>query len=53
MLLYLLPQIAAGDVFRIQLDWIPSLGITLSLAIDGLSLLFGLIICGAGFFVSL
>jgi len=53
MLIYLLPQIAAGDVFRIQLDWIPSLGITLSLAIDGLSLLFALIICGAGFFVSL
>jgi len=53
MLLYLLPQVAAGDVFRIQLDWIPSLGITLSLAIDGLSLLFALIICGAGFFVSL
>ena len=52
-LLYLLPQVAAGDVFRIQLDWIPSLGITLSLAIDGLSLLFALIICGAGFFVSL
>ena len=51
--IYLLPQIAAGDVFRIQLDWIPSLGITLSLAIDGLSLLFALIICGAGFFVSL
>ena len=52
-LLYLLPQVAAGDVFRIQLDWIPSLGITLSLAIDGLSLLFALIICGVGFFVSL
>ncbi len=52
-LLYLLPRVAAGDVFRIQLDWIPSLGITLSLAIDGLSLLFALIICGIGFFVSL
>ena len=53
MLLYLLPQVAAGETFRIVLDWIPSLGITLSLAIDGLSLLFALIICGAGFFVSL
>jgi len=52
-LLYLLPQVAAGNAFRIQLDWIPSLGITLSLAIDGLSLLFALIICGVGFFVSL
>jgi len=52
-LLYLLPQVAAGNVFRIQLDWIPSFGITLSLAIDGLSLLFALIICGIGFFVCL
>ncbi len=53
VLLYCLPRIAGGDVIRIQLDWIPSLGISFSLAIDGLSLLFGLIICGAGFFVSL
>ncbi len=52
-LLYLLPQVAAGNTFRIQLDWIPSLGISLSLLIDGLGLLFALIICGAGFFVSL
>ena len=51
-LVYFLPQVAAGAVLRIQLDWIPSLGITLSLVIDGLSLLFGLIICGVGFFVS-
>ena len=43
-LIYLLPQVAAGTVYRIQLDWIPSLGITLSVAIDGLSLLFALII---------
>ena len=52
-LIYLLPQVAAGTVYRIQLHWIPSLGITLSVAIDGLSLLFALIICGVGFFVSL
>ncbi|MGD9323771.1 MAG: proton-conducting transporter membrane subunit [Desulfobacterales bacterium] len=52
-LIYLLPQVAAGRVYRFQLDWIPSLGITLSGAIDGLSLLFALIICGVGFFVSL
>ncbi len=51
-LIYLLPQVAAGTVLRIQLNWIPSLGITLSLVIDGLSLLFGLIICCVGFFVS-
>jgi multicomponent Na+:H+ antiporter subunit A len=51
-LLYFLPQVRAGAVIRIQLNWIPSLGITLSLLIDGLSLLFGLIICFVGFFVS-
>ena len=51
-LIYLLPRIADGTVLRIQLDWIPSLGINLSLVIDGLSLLFGLIICCVGFFVS-
>jgi multicomponent Na+:H+ antiporter subunit A len=53
VLLYCLPRIADGDAIRIQLDWIPSLGISFSLAIDGLTLLFALIICGAGFFVSL
>ena len=52
-LIYLLPRIAAGSVVRIQLNWIPSLGVDLSLVIDGLSLLFALIICCVGFFVSL
>lgn len=51
-LVYLLPLVTAGTVFRVQLDWIPSLGITLSWVIDGLSLLFGLIICCVGFFVT-
>jgi multicomponent Na+:H+ antiporter subunit A len=52
-LLYLLPQVTAGQVFRIQLNWIPSLDIALSIAIDGLSLLFALIICCVGFFVTI
>ncbi len=52
-LISFLPRVAAGAVLRIQLEWIPSLGITFSLVIDGLSLLFGLIICGVGFFVSI
>jgi multicomponent Na+:H+ antiporter subunit A len=52
-LVYLLPQIAAGQVYRIQLDWIPSLGIVLSIALDGLSMLFALIICCVGFFVTI
>jgi len=53
VLLYLLPQVAAGDVFRLQINWIPTMGITLSIAIDGLSLLFALIICCVGFFVAI
>jgi len=52
-LVFVLPQVATGHVYRIQLHWIPSLGITLSIMIDGLSLLFGLIICCVGFFVTL
>ncbi len=52
-LIYLLPQIAAGHVYRLQLDWIPSLGIVLSIALDGLSMLFALIICFIGFFVTI
>ncbi len=52
-LIYFLPRVAPGAVIRIQLNWIPSLGVTLSLAIDGLSLMFGLIICCVGFFVSI
>ena len=51
-LIYFMPQVADGTVHRIQLNWIPSLGINLSLVIDGLSLLFGIIICCVGFFVS-
>ena len=51
--LYLLPQVASGDVFRLRLEWIPSLDVSLALAFDGLTLLFGLIICCVGFFVTL
>ena len=51
-LFYFLPQVTAGAVLRIRLNWIPSVGVSLSLVIDGLSLLFGLIICCVGFFVS-
>jgi len=51
--LYLLPQAASGDVFRLRLEWIPSLDVSLTLAFDGLALLFGLVICCVGFFVTL
>jgi len=52
-LICFLPQVAGGAVYRIRLNWIPSLGVTLSIMIDGLSLLFALIICCVGLFVTL
>ena len=39
-------------MFQIQWPWMPSLDLYLRFRLDGLSLLFGLIITGAGFFVT-
>ena len=39
---------AAGRVFVVSHDWAPALGIALSFALDGLSLLFALLITGVG-----
>ncbi len=46
-----LPTIAAGEVIRITYQWVPSLGIGLSIMIDGLSLTFALLISAIGVFV--
>ena len=43
-----LGAIASGEAFRTGLDWVPSLGVALSFTLDGLSLLFALLICGVG-----
>ena len=48
-----LPHTAAGNSYRLSLPWIPELGVNLSFLIDGLSLLFWLIVSGIGFFVTL
>jgi len=45
------PSVAAGQGIRVALAWIPSMGIEFSLMLDGLSLLFGLLISGIGFVV--
>ena len=37
-------QISSGDVISVTYNWIPSLGINLSFYLDGLSLLFALLI---------
>ena len=49
----LLPQISAGDVLQVSTPWIPSLSIHLSFLVDGLSLLFALLITGIGTFIFL
>jgi multicomponent Na+:H+ antiporter subunit A len=48
-----LGPIAGGDTLRFAWDWIPSLGISLSFFVDGLSLTFGLLITGIGALVML
>lgn len=47
----MVPSVSAGAVVQASWDWIPSMGITLSLYADGLSLLFLLIISGIGTFI--
>ena len=44
----LLPVVAAGETFLVARDWVPSLGLRLSFLLDGLSLLFVLMICSIG-----
>src|SRR5690554_7896801 len=43
-----LPAIQNGESVLIQNEWIPSMGIGLDFKIDGLSLLFSLLITGIG-----
>lgn len=44
----LLPAVASGEALRFSYTWVPSLGINLSFRVDGLSLLFALLITGIG-----
>jgi len=43
-----IPSIASGEVIRQKTSWIPSFGVDLSFQLDGLSLLFSLMITGVG-----
>jgi len=43
-----IPHINAGLVITEYYDWVPRLGVTLSIYLDGLSLVFSLLICGVG-----
>ncbi|MEO6396411.1 MAG: hydrogen gas-evolving membrane-bound hydrogenase subunit E [Devosia sp.] len=46
--LSLTDEAAAGQTVRVAIDWVPALGLNLSLRIDGLSLCFALLITGIG-----
>jgi multicomponent Na+:H+ antiporter subunit A len=47
----LIPTVASGEVIRESISWVSYLGINLSFYLDGLSLLFALIITGVGTFI--
>jgi len=47
------PAVLAGETIRYSLAWIPSIGLDLSLRLDGLSLLFMFMILGIGLLVIL
>lgn len=48
-----IPSIAKGETIRLDLPWMPSLGINYTAYIDGLSLIFSLLITGVGALVVL
>ncbi|MGD9310297.1 MAG: proton-conducting transporter membrane subunit, partial [Desulfosarcina sp.] len=47
------PQVVRGEIYSVQWPWVPSLDIALRFRLDGLSLLFCLIVTGIGFLVTL
>lgn len=47
----LLPDVVGGQTLRHSLVWVPSLGVNFSFYLDGLSLLFALLITGIGTFI--
>jgi multicomponent Na+:H+ antiporter subunit A len=46
-----IPAIAAGGTVTYAIDWVPALSLRLSFVIDGLSLVFALLITGIGAFI--
>ncbi len=52
-LLLQIPAISNGETISISLEWIPSLGINFDIYLDGLALMFALIISGIGALVVL
>ena len=52
-LLTTIPEVAAGHPVKLAIDWVPSLDLQLSFLIDGLGLVFALLITGIGTFIVL
>jgi len=50
-LLTLLPDVAAGSPARFTISWVPALGLDLAFQVDGLALVFALLITGIGTFI--
>jgi multicomponent K+:H+ antiporter subunit A len=48
LLLALAPAVFAGHVLLLQVPWVPEIGLTIGLRLDGLALLFALLITGIG-----
>ncbi|NBC46842.1 MAG: monovalent cation/H+ antiporter subunit A [Gammaproteobacteria bacterium] len=48
-----LPSIAAGEVRHLAVPWLPMLGLDLALRLDGLALVFVLLVAGIGLLISL
>ncbi|MBZ9729838.1 putative monovalent cation/H+ antiporter subunit A [Salegentibacter sp. JZCK2] len=46
-----IPQISSGEIIHKTYQWVPAFGVDLSFKLDGLSLLFSLMITGIGFLV--
>ncbi|MDK2776902.1 MAG: monovalent cation/H+ antiporter subunit A [Pseudomonadota bacterium] len=53
LVLSLMPGVFNGEVFRWQMEWIPQIGLSLAFHLDGLGLLFSLLILGIGLLVLL
>jgi len=51
LVLSLLPSVSDGEIHDYSLSWVPSQGIDLSLYVDGLSLLFALVVTGIGMLI--
>lgn len=48
-----IPVIASGTTLVHEFDWVPGIDISLTMVLDGLSLLFAMLICGIGTFILL